>query len=111
VIEAIKRSNTSAQGPDGGIVAVKVQYPDALPLFMKDLGNIRSLAGFLSRTELKFDMVSAVDELSSQVRFEFDFKRCEPSLPEWWNCLLSPSGLMRSGWEEPLMHMCKRGTS
>ena len=57
-------------------MAVKVQYPDALPLFNMDLKNLRGLAGFLSKTELAFDLVSAVDELSSQVQFEFDFQRC-----------------------------------
>jgi predicted unusual protein kinase regulating ubiquinone biosynthesis (AarF/ABC1/UbiB family) len=75
VMEAVRHSNTDPFGPSDGIVAVKVQYPDALPLFEVDLKNIRRLAGFLSRTEIRFDLVSAVDELSSQVKFEFNFER------------------------------------
>ena len=55
---------------------MKVQYPDALPLFTKDLGNLRRLAALVSRTELAFDLVSAIDELSAQVKFEFNFERC-----------------------------------
>lgn len=34
---------------------------------MSDLVSIRKWADFLQRTELKFDMVSAVDELAKQV--------------------------------------------
>lgn len=34
---------------------------------VRDLGNIRAVALYLSKTELKFDLVSAVDELSKQV--------------------------------------------
>ena len=61
--------------PPGGLVAVKVQYPDAAATMARDLVNIRSAAAFLSKTEIKFDLVSAVDELSKQVRLEFDFTR------------------------------------
>ncbi|PSC70875.1 putative aarF domain-containing kinase 1 [Micractinium conductrix] len=63
------------QGPRDGIVAVKVQYPDALPTMSLDLSNIRLAAAFLSKTEIKFDLVSAVDELASQIKLEFDFRR------------------------------------
>ena len=42
---------------------------------MQDLSNIRLAAAFLSRTELKFDLVSAVDELAAQIKLEFDFER------------------------------------
>jgi ABC1 atypical kinase-like domain/LysM domain len=80
IITAVGNSNVSRDGPAGGVVAVKVQYPDALPLFTKDLVNLRGLAGFLSKTEVAFDLVSAVDELSSQVKFEFDFQRCAAAL-------------------------------
>ena len=45
----------------------QVQYPNALPTMMLDLGSIRRWAGFLQKTEIKFDMLSAVDELASQV--------------------------------------------
>lgn len=57
------------------MVAVKVQYPSSLSLMQSDLGNLRTLAGFLTRTELPFDLVSAVDELSAQIKLEFDFTR------------------------------------
>lgn len=63
------------QAPADGIVAVKVQYPNALPTMSLDLSNLRLLAAFLSKTELKFDMLSAVDELARQIRLEFDFRR------------------------------------
>ncbi|KAH7619626.1 hypothetical protein Ndes2526B_g06607 [Nannochloris sp. 'desiccata'] len=63
------------QAPTDGIVAVKVQYPNALPTMSLDLSNLRVLAAFLSKTELKFDMLNAVDELSKQIRLEFDFRR------------------------------------
>ncbi|KAK9826471.1 hypothetical protein WJX81_002686 [Elliptochloris bilobata] len=65
----------SRDAPADGIVAVKVQYPNALPTMMLDLGSIRRWAGFLQKTEINFDMLSAVDELASQVRLEFDFQR------------------------------------
>lgn len=53
----------------------QVQYPDALPVMTGDLRNIRAAAFYLSKTELKFDLVSAVDELNKQIRLEFDFTR------------------------------------
>lgn len=40
-----------------------------------DLKNLRLLAAFLSKTELRFDMVSAVNELAKQIKLEFDFCR------------------------------------
>jgi predicted unusual protein kinase regulating ubiquinone biosynthesis (AarF/ABC1/UbiB family) len=39
------------------------------------LANVRIAAAFLSKTELKFDLVSAVDELAAQIKLEFDFER------------------------------------
>ena len=45
-----------------------MQYPDAQQTMMTDLTSIRRWAGFLQKTEIKFDMLSAVDELSKQVR-------------------------------------------
>ena len=74
-IEAVRRANTAEYSPRDDLVAVKVQYPDALTLFIADLGNMRRLAYFLTKTEFAFDLVSAVDELSSQVKLEFDFER------------------------------------
>lgn len=61
--------------PGDGIVAVKIQYPNSLPTMAMDLENIRVWADFLSKTEIKFDMVSAVDELAKQIKLEFDFSR------------------------------------
>ncbi|KAL6759162.1 hypothetical protein V8C86DRAFT_2580560 [Haematococcus lacustris] len=40
-----------------------------------DLKNIRAAALYLSKTELPFDLVSAVDELNKQIKLEFDFAR------------------------------------
>lgn len=76
VLAAVKRATSGKDGPENGVVAVKVQYPDALPLFTQDLRNIRSLAAFISKTEIQFDLVSACDELGAQVKYEFNFKRC-----------------------------------
>ncbi|KAL0038379.1 hypothetical protein WJX77_004264 [Trebouxia sp. C0004] len=59
----------------GTIVAVKVQYPDSLNVMLQDLANVRVAVAFLSKTELKFDLVSAVDELAAQIKLEFDFER------------------------------------
>ncbi|KAK9867341.1 hypothetical protein WJX84_005086 [Apatococcus fuscideae] len=61
-------------GPEG-LVAVKIQYPGALPTMKRDLVQIRRAAVFLQKTELKFDLASPVDELAAQVRLEFDFVR------------------------------------
>lgn len=59
----------------GDPVAVKLQYPNAEIKMRKDLTNIRALAEFLQRTDLKFDVLSAIKELQSQIQYEFDFKR------------------------------------
>lgn len=40
-----------------------------------DLRNLRAAAGYLERTELKFDLTSAVEELQRQIGLEFDFLR------------------------------------
>jgi hypothetical protein len=55
-------------------VAVKLQQPDAKLLMASDLGNFRLLAEILQRTELKFDLVGPVKELSKQLCAEFDFE-------------------------------------
>ncbi|GIL52831.1 hypothetical protein Vafri_8592 [Volvox africanus] len=65
----------TGDAPKNGLVAVKVQYPGALPVMVSDLKNIRAAAFYLSKTEIKFDLVSAVDELNKQIRLEFDFTR------------------------------------
>ncbi|KAL6766353.1 AKC2 [Auxenochlorella protothecoides x Auxenochlorella symbiontica] len=64
-----------AAAPRDGVVAVKIQYPDALNDMTLDLANLRRLSSFLSKTEIDFDLVSAVDELAAQIRLEFDFRR------------------------------------
>lgn len=46
-----------------------------MPVMMTDLKQIRRFAGIIQKLEINFDMLSAVDELASQVRLEFDFKR------------------------------------
>jgi len=58
----------------GNKVAVKVQYPTAERLMRGDLRNLRRLAEFLERTELKFDLLSAIKELQKQIGNEFDFE-------------------------------------
>lgn len=50
-----------------GAAVPQVQYPDALPTMALDLSNIRLAAAFLAKTEIRFDLVSAVDELAAQV--------------------------------------------
>ncbi|KAG2436133.1 hypothetical protein HYH02_011642 [Chlamydomonas schloesseri] len=74
-VAALMHAVAVGDAPKNGLVAVKVQYPDALPVMTSDLGNIRAAAFYLSKTELKFDLVSAVDELNKQIRLEFDFTR------------------------------------
>lgn len=54
---------------------IKIQYPNAEKLMVGDLKNLRGLAEFLQRTELKFDILSAIKELQKQITNEFDFKR------------------------------------
>ena len=44
-------------------------------MWAQDLANIRLFAAFLTKTEIRFDMVSAVDELAAQIKLEFDFER------------------------------------
>ena len=63
------------QAPADGIVAVKIQYPNSLPTMTIDLQSLRVWAAFLSKTEIKFDLLSAVDELAKQIKLEFDFTR------------------------------------
>lgn len=40
-----------------------------------DLGNVKAAAQFLQKTEIKFDLTSAVVELAKQIKLEFDFER------------------------------------
>eukprot|EP00178_Gracilaria_changii_P010081 TRINITY_DN293_c0_g1_i1.p1 TRINITY_DN293_c0_g1~~TRINITY_DN293_c0_g1_i1.p1 ORF type:complete len:522 (+),score=99.59 TRINITY_DN293_c0_g1_i1:3506-5071(+) len=60
---------------DGSVdVAVKIQFPNVERLMMADLANFRVLGEILQRTELKFDLVQPVQELSRQLAMEFDFR-------------------------------------
>ena len=68
-----RKTKTPSSGD--GRVAVKVQRRGVLGCFLEDLAQIRLAAAFLSQREINFDLVSAVDELSSQIRGEFDFAR------------------------------------
>lgn len=72
---AVAHAAASGHVPGGGLVAVKVQYPGALQTMTLDLVNLRSVSAFLQKTELRFDLVSAVDELQRQIHLEFDFMR------------------------------------
>jgi len=56
-------------------VAVKIQYPGALRTMTLDLVNLRTTSAFLQKTELKFDLLSAVEEMQRQIHLEFDFMR------------------------------------
>ena len=51
--------------------AVKIQYPNAERVMVGDLKNLRFLAEFLQRTELKFDILSAIKELQKRIVNEF----------------------------------------
>eukprot|EP00798_Chlamydomonas_sp_ICE-L_P027624 gene27624-7261_t len=72
---AVINAIAAGEAPADGMVAVKIQYPNALPVMGLDLGNLRALGFYIGKTELKFDLVSAVDELDKQIRLEFDFIR------------------------------------
>ena len=53
--------------------AIKVQYPHTEKVMKSDLRNLRVLAEFLQRTELKFDILSSIIELQRNIHNEFDF--------------------------------------
>jgi hypothetical protein len=74
-VAALAHATSMGGTPGSGLVAVKVQYPDAQQTMARDLVNLRAAAAFLSKTEIKFDLVSAVTELQKQIHLEFDFKR------------------------------------
>lgn len=59
---------------NGEEVAIKIQHVDMERRMMSDLANFRLLGEVLQRTELKFDLVSPVQELKKQIRLEFDFE-------------------------------------
>ncbi|GJQ09134.1 hypothetical protein GpartN1_g925.t1 [Galdieria partita] len=60
---------------NGQLVAVKAQYADQERLCKLDLSNLSRLALFLQRHDLKFDLVSIVEEFQYQIPLEFDFER------------------------------------
>ena len=45
----------------------QVQHPGAEELMMTDIRNLRTFAAFLQRFDLKFDLLSVIDELEEQV--------------------------------------------
>ncbi|KAI0560382.1 UbiB [Gracilaria domingensis] len=79
-VQTVLGSASIAQVHRGGLrngnvdVAVKIQYRNIESLMMADLANFRLLGEILQRTELKFDLVRPVQELSRQLALEFDFK-------------------------------------
>ena len=54
---------------------LQIQYPGAAATMADDLRHVRVWARILSKNEIAFDMLSAVDELNAQVALEFDFGR------------------------------------
>jgi len=70
-----KTSSPSSKGGAARDVAVKVQHEGAEALMGLDLADLAALAYALQRTELRFDLGSAVSELRAQVAQEFDFAR------------------------------------
>jgi hypothetical protein len=72
---AVAHAAASGSIPGGGLVAVKIQYPGALQTMTMDLVNLRTTSAFLQKTELKFDLLSAVEEMQRQIHLEFDFMR------------------------------------
>jgi predicted unusual protein kinase regulating ubiquinone biosynthesis (AarF/ABC1/UbiB family) len=56
-------SARTAEGTAGRVVAVKVQFPDVERKMRADFRNLEALAAFLERTELRFDLTSALGEV------------------------------------------------
>ena len=53
-----------------GFYAYKqVQHPGVQELMMTDIQNLKSFAAYLQKTELKFDLVSVVQEIEKQESF------------------------------------------
>eukprot|EP00252_Welwitschia_mirabilis_P008566 TRINITY_DN20506_c0_g1_i2.p1 TRINITY_DN20506_c0_g1~~TRINITY_DN20506_c0_g1_i2.p1 ORF type:complete len:322 (-),score=64.78 TRINITY_DN20506_c0_g1_i2:248-1213(-) len=42
---------------------------------MTDIRNLKAFAAYLQRTDIKFDLISVVEEIEKQVGYEFDFTR------------------------------------
>lgn len=61
---------------DGSEVVVKTQYADQERLCKLDLSNLKRLAAYLEKHDMKFmDMKSIVNEFDAQIPLEFDFIR------------------------------------
>ncbi|KAH7295242.1 hypothetical protein KP509_27G039200 [Ceratopteris richardii] len=56
-------------------VAVKIQHPGVEGLMMTDIRNLRTFAAFVQKFDVKFDMLSIINELEDQVGLEFDFEQ------------------------------------
>ena len=52
-----------------------MQTPGAAATMADDLKHVRVWGAILAKSDIAFDMVSAVDELNKQVGLEFDFCR------------------------------------
>ena len=101
---AASDARRSRDGPHKGIVAVKVQYPNAYPTMALDLGNVKTAAAFLQKTELKFDLTSAVKELAKQIKLEFDFTREARIMDDISNQL--KVGALQRGLVQLLLWLC-----
>eukprot|EP00250_Pteridium_aquilinum_P021819 c25236_g1_i1 orf=1890-3506(+) len=73
-------------------VAVKVQHPGVQELMMTDIRNLKAFAAFVRRFDVKFDMLSVLDELEEQVGLEFDFIREARSMDRIANSLSITNG-------------------
>lgn len=78
---------------NGQLVAVKAQYKDQERLCKLDLANLSRLALFLQRNDLKFDLVSVVEEFQYQIPLEFDFER-EAQMMQRISTNLSRAGIV-----------------
>jgi predicted unusual protein kinase regulating ubiquinone biosynthesis (AarF/ABC1/UbiB family) len=70
---SIAQVHRGVWAPTSQRVAVKVQNPCAERLMRSDLKSLVALARFLQKTEIKFDLLSALCELQKQIGDEFDF--------------------------------------
>jgi predicted unusual protein kinase regulating ubiquinone biosynthesis (AarF/ABC1/UbiB family) len=46
---------------------VQVQHPGVQELMMTDIRNLKTFAAYLQKTDIKFDLVSVVQEVEKQV--------------------------------------------
>ena len=69
-----------AQLADGAVVAVKIQYPEALHLFATDLRNVRLAARAASLLFRNFALRQPIEEVARFIALELDFAREAESL-------------------------------